>query len=105
MASNKFDVVTGAFGYSGKYITHRLLGLGHSIRTLTNSANRPNPFGAQVEAFPFNFDDLEKLTASLQGALPPNKPECVGWSTSASPIHRKTLPCHTSVAKPAWNAV
>jgi uncharacterized protein YbjT (DUF2867 family) len=68
MASNKFDVVTGAFGYSGKYITHRLLGLGHSIRTLTNSANRPNPFGAQVEAFPFNFDDLEKLTASLQGA-------------------------------------
>jgi uncharacterized protein YbjT (DUF2867 family) len=67
MATNKFDVVTGAFGYSGKYITRRLLDLGHTVRTLTNSVNRPNPFGAQVEAFPFNFDDLDKLTDSLRG--------------------------------------
>jgi NADH dehydrogenase len=65
--ANKFDVVTGAFGYSGIYITRRLLELGRTVRTLTNSVNRPNPFGAQVEAFPFNFDDLNKLTDSLRG--------------------------------------
>jgi NADH dehydrogenase len=67
MATNKLAVVTGAFGYSGKYITRRLLDLGHTVRTLTNSVNRPNPFGAQVEVFPFNFDDLDKLTDSLHG--------------------------------------
>jgi NADH dehydrogenase len=68
MSEDKFDVVTGAFGYSGKYITRRLLALGHTVRTLTNSINRPNPFGAQVKAFPFNFDHPDKLTESLCGA-------------------------------------
>ncbi len=68
MAANELAVVTGAFGYSGKYITRRLLDLGHTVRTLTNSLNRPNSFGAQVEVFPFNFDDLDKLTDSLRGA-------------------------------------
>ena len=68
MSENGFDVVTGAFGYSGKYITRRLLDMGHTVHTLTNSINRPNPYGTQVKAYPFNFDDLEKLTASLRGA-------------------------------------
>lgn len=68
MSENGFDVVTGAFGYSGKYITRRLLDMGHTVHTLTNSINRPNPYGPQVKAFPFNFDDLDKLTASLRGA-------------------------------------
>jgi uncharacterized protein YbjT (DUF2867 family) len=65
---NKFDVVTGAFGYSGKYITRRLLDLGHTVRTLTNSINRPNPFGPQVQAYPYNFNNLDELTDSLRGA-------------------------------------
>jgi uncharacterized protein YbjT (DUF2867 family) len=68
MSQDEFDVVTGAFGYSGKYITRRLLEGGRPVRTLTNSINRPNPFGTQVQAFPFNFDNLEKLTDSLRGA-------------------------------------
>ena len=68
MNTPKFDVVTGAFGYSGKYITRRLLAQGRSVRSLTNSFNRPNPFGSQVEAYPFNFDDLDKLIEALCGA-------------------------------------
>ena len=68
MSENEFDVVTGAFGYSGKYITRRLLERGRNVRTLTNSINRPNPFGKQVQAFQFYFDDLEQLTDSLRGA-------------------------------------
>ncbi len=68
LPTQDFDVVTGAFGYSGKYITRRLLELGHNVRTLTNSLQRPNPFGSQVEAFPYNFDNLDKLTQSLRGA-------------------------------------
>ncbi len=68
MSNNEFDVITGAFGYSGKYITRRLLDLGRTVRTLTNSINRPNPFGAQVQAFPFNFEDRDKLADTMRGA-------------------------------------
>jgi len=68
MSTAEFDVVTGAFGYSGKYITSRLIKQGHNVRTLTNSLNRPNPFGKQVQAYPYNFENLDKLTDSLRGA-------------------------------------
>jgi len=61
-------VVTGAFGYSGKYIAARLLQAGHRVRTLTNSVGRPNPFGDQVEARPFHFTNKARLVESLRGA-------------------------------------
>ncbi len=59
--------VTGAFGYSGKYIAQRLLAEGQSVITLTNSLHRKNPFGDQVRAVPFNFDNPAKLAESLRG--------------------------------------
>jgi nucleoside-diphosphate-sugar epimerase len=59
--------VTGAFGYSGKYIAARLLGAGHRVRTLTNSLHRENPFGERVQAYPLAFDDHAALVASLRG--------------------------------------
>lgn len=65
---SELHVVTGAFGYSGKYITTRLLDAGVRIRTLTNSLHRANPFGDNVEAHPFNFDDRAALVESLRGA-------------------------------------
>jgi uncharacterized protein YbjT (DUF2867 family) len=61
-------VVTGAFGYSGKYITKRLLYAGKRVRTLTNSLQRHNPFGAAVEAHPYNFERPDELERSLIGA-------------------------------------
>ena len=60
-------VVTGAFGYSGRYIAKRLLEDGHSVVTLTNSALRKNPFGNAVVVYPFHFDQPSKLTDSLRG--------------------------------------
>jgi len=68
MSTVEFDVVTGAFGYSGKYITGRLIEQGHIVRTLTNSMNRPNPFGDQVQAYSYDFENFDKLTDSLRGA-------------------------------------
>ncbi len=59
--------VTGAFGYSGKYIARRLLANGLGVITLTNSLDRGNEFGGQVKAFPFNFDQPEQLAQSLRG--------------------------------------
>jgi NADH dehydrogenase len=61
-------VVTGAFGYTGRHITERLLRAGHRVRTLTNSPDREHPFGDRVEVHPFNFDHPERLTNSLGGA-------------------------------------
>ncbi len=61
-------VVTGAYGYSGKYIARRLLASGHRVRTLTNSPGRENPFGAQIEARPYDFDNPDRLEKSLHGA-------------------------------------
>jgi uncharacterized protein YbjT (DUF2867 family) len=59
--------VTGAFGYSGKYITRRLLAAQHQVITLTNSTHRENPFGSSVQAFPFHFDEPIALEKSLKG--------------------------------------
>ena len=59
--------VTGAFGYSGRYIAKRLLVAGHSVITLTNSLRRANPFGNKVRAFSFHFDKPARLTEALQG--------------------------------------
>ena len=47
--------VTGAFGYSGRYIAKRLLEAGHKVMTLTNSPGRENPFGDSVRAFDTRF--------------------------------------------------
>jgi NADH dehydrogenase len=59
--------VTGAFGYSGRYITKRLLEAGQEVITLTNSLHRPNPFGVQVKALPLHFEEPHKLRDSLRG--------------------------------------
>lgn len=34
---------------------------GYSVRTLTNSPNRENPFHCHTTAYPYNFDDPQKM--------------------------------------------
>lgn len=63
-----FSVVTGAFGYTGKYIARRLLASGQRVKTLTGHPSRPNPFGDQISAAPFNFDSPRALVRDLSGA-------------------------------------
>ena len=65
--SGELHAVTGAFGYSGKYIARRLLAEGRRVITLTGSPNRPNPFGDRVRAFPFDFDQPDQLAGTLEG--------------------------------------
>ena len=61
-------VVTGAFGYSGRYIARRLLDAGCEVRTLTNSPRRDDELSPRIEAHPFCFDDPKQLVESLRGA-------------------------------------
>lgn len=65
---DELNIVTGAFGYTGKYIAQKLLDMGKKVKTLTGHPNRPNPFGDRVSIAPFNFDKPEDLIRSLQGA-------------------------------------
>ncbi len=66
--TGELNVVTGAFDFTGKYITLRLLAEGKRVLTLTGHPHRDNPFGDRVSVAPFNFDNPEGLSASLRGA-------------------------------------
>jgi uncharacterized protein YbjT (DUF2867 family) len=63
-----FDVVTGATGYTGRYIARALLSRGCRVKTLTGHPLRKDPFGDQIDAMPFNFDRPKELARSLEGA-------------------------------------
>ncbi len=62
----RLHAVTGAFGFSGRYIAKRLLEHGHSVVTLTNSV-ADDPFHGRVQAHPLDFDRPGRLTESLRG--------------------------------------
>ena len=67
MAKPTSHTVTGATGYTGRYITRRLLEQGHSVQSITGHPDRHNPFGDQVPLHPFNFDNPERLAETLAG--------------------------------------
>ncbi|MEW5868937.1 MAG: NAD-dependent epimerase/dehydratase family protein [Chloroflexota bacterium] len=67
MSDNRLVAITGAYSYTGKYITRRLLARGQQVITLTGHPERPNEFGQQLKAFPFNFDHPDRLVESLRG--------------------------------------
>jgi uncharacterized protein YbjT (DUF2867 family) len=62
------DIVTGAYGFTGKYIARRLLARGRRIRTLTGHPQREHPFGESVPAALCSFDDPAALAAAMDGA-------------------------------------
>jgi len=64
---SEIHAVTGAFGFTGKYIAQRLLSLGKKVITLTGKPSHLNPFGDQVKAYPYHFDQTDVLTDILQG--------------------------------------
>ncbi len=67
MAKPATHVVTGASGYTGRYIARRLLDRGDTVRTLTGRPERAGLFDGRVEAHPYNFDAPGALTRSLEG--------------------------------------
>jgi uncharacterized protein YbjT (DUF2867 family) len=62
-----FDVVTGAFSYSGAAIARELQRAGRTVRTLTGHPQRAGGNDA-IEARPLDFDDPMGLVESLRGA-------------------------------------
>jgi uncharacterized protein YbjT (DUF2867 family) len=65
--ADDFDVVTGAFSYSGAAIASELQATGRRVRTLTGHPGRA-PAGTPIEVRPLDFTDPAGLAASLRGA-------------------------------------
>ena len=61
------NVVTGSFGYIGRYITRQLLDLGREVKTITTHPEKPNPFGGKVKAYRYHFDKPDLLIETLRG--------------------------------------
>ena len=68
------DAVTGAFGYTGRYIAQRLLANRRAVRTLTGRPVVPggpddphDPYNGRVAVHPFNFHRPDALVESLRG--------------------------------------
>jgi uncharacterized protein YbjT (DUF2867 family) len=62
-----FDVVTGAFSYSGAAIAKELRASGRQVRTLTGHPGRAHG-DHDIDIRPLDFDDPLGLTESLRGA-------------------------------------
>ena len=77
------DLVTGAFGFTGRYLTQRLHDRGHRVRTLTNhppavgpdnspdavrsDAENPPDAVRTVEVMPYRFDEPAALLRAFEG--------------------------------------
>lgn len=59
--------VTGAFGYTGRHISRRLLAAGDEVITLTGRQIVDSEFQDKITAIPFNFDNPTALAKSLEG--------------------------------------
>jgi len=66
---SELSVVTGALGYTGRYIARALFERGERVRTLTAHPAQPNPFGERLEIAPLDFASPERLARSLEGAI------------------------------------
>jgi len=62
--SAMLSIVTGAFGFSGRYIAHRLLVGGERVLTLTNHASS----SPSMQVAPLDFRNPQGLADSMTGA-------------------------------------
>ena len=65
--NEQFDVVTGAHGFTGRFIARRLMAQERRIKTLTNHPNRPGTQDITAEVAPLQFADRAALVESLRG--------------------------------------
>jgi nucleoside-diphosphate-sugar epimerase len=63
-----FDVVTGAFSFTGRHIARRLLAQERRVRTLTRRPQPPGTEDIKVDIAALQFTDRAALVESLRGA-------------------------------------
>jgi len=68
MEQRGFDVVTGAYSFTGRFIARRLLAEERRVKTLTNHPQRAGAEDITAEVAPLQFADRAALVESLRGA-------------------------------------
>src|SRR5256884_7356062 len=68
MEERASDVVTGGFGFTGRFTARRLAALERPIKTLTNHPQRPGTEDIKADPAPLQFTDRPALVESLRGA-------------------------------------
>jgi len=68
MEQKGYDVVTGAFSFTGRFIARRLLAEDRRVKTLTNHPNRAGAQDITAEVAPLRFTDRAALVESMRGA-------------------------------------
>ena len=67
MSNTPHDVVTGAFGYTGRHIARHLLSADRRVSTLTSRPEMAAELEDRVAALPWHWDDPAALTRQLEG--------------------------------------
>src|SRR2546422_7798360 len=68
MEQRGFDVVTGAYSFTGRFIARRLLAEERRVKTLTNHPQGAGADDITAEVAPLQFTDRAALVESLRGA-------------------------------------
>lgn len=68
MSDSDFCAVTGAFGFTGRYVTRLLMDQGRRVVTLTGNPGRANPFGDRLRKAALDFNRPDELARSMRGA-------------------------------------
>ena len=63
------NIVTGAFGFTGKYIARLLLQRGEAVRTLTVHPDRNSALSRDIEIAPMDFSRPDELADNMRGAV------------------------------------
>ena len=71
MTDAPIHAVTGAYGYSGKYIAQRLLDEGHTVITLTNSLSRRQSFWRPHQGISIPFRSTGPTDRAATGRVCP----------------------------------
>ena len=59
--------VTGAFGFTGRALTERLLEAGHDVVTLSRRSGKGDPLAGHITVRPLDLERPDELRASLDG--------------------------------------
>ncbi len=68
MEANGVNVVTGAFSYTGRAISRKLLEVGKGVKTFTHHFEWAADFADRITAHPYIFDNPEEIVAAMRGA-------------------------------------
>lgn len=66
MSGKLISVVTGAFGFTGRFIASQLIAENLLVVNMTNHPERQDPFNGKVKCIPFNFDRPAQMVENFK---------------------------------------